>query len=135
MYQYIFEDKYVSEHTEPGYVRSELLHKRHTNPLHSSNILLKLFAEGSLLLVGYLLGANYWLMLAALAILLVTVVLRLKHKRQTKFKESLLLKENIVDIGYTLKHKRQELYRNPHGQVEYKQSHFKGDARVFLLET
>ena len=47
----------------------------------------------------------------------------------------MLLKENIVDIGYTLKHRRQEIYANPHGQIEYKQAHFKGDSRVFIVET
>lgn len=44
MYQYVFEEKYVTEKAEVDYVRSELLHKRHKDPLNTPTVLFKMLA-------------------------------------------------------------------------------------------
>jgi hypothetical protein len=40
-----------------------------------------------------------------------------------------------MDILHTLKHKRRELYTNSHEQIEYQQSQFRGDSKLFVVET
>lgn len=40
-----------------------------------------------------------------------------------------------MDILYALKHQRRELYASGHDQIEYHQSQFRGDSKLFIVET
>jgi Ca2+/Na+ antiporter len=106
MYQYVFEDKYVTEVAEPGYVRREIYHKRHKDGPQLSAKVTTMMQEGFLLLTGFLLAVNSYFMVTVLALLVLFWVFRLKHKKQTKIKETLVVKESIPDVAFILKHKR-----------------------------
>lgn len=84
MYQYVFEDKYVTVQAKHGYVRRELYRKREAATL--SDRVKLVIGEGFLGAVGLLLSLNPFLVVSVLSLLALLALFRSTHRRQTKVK-------------------------------------------------